>query len=185
MSLINNRRTIPANCSHQCPRLPFLQDATHDDWEAITPLVANTSSPVFDHAAELYLTSPDAWGRVCGRSAALVFRVWRRARCSWWDDPQILASDQSCDAASAGDKGAGVAAAVVTAAAAAGSRLGDKLIGSAMVGLEVLLGSFGPGGGLSLREIDGWYHVLDDLRRPQGQIKVWLRCWCESAWAAC
>lgn len=99
-----------------------------------------------------------------------MFRVWRRARYSWWDDPQTLvASDQPCDATSGIDIGAGVGAA---AAAAAGSRLGDKLIGSAMVGLEVLLGSFGPGEGLGLREIDGWYHVLDDLRRPQGQIKV-------------
>lgn len=156
------------------PRLS-LQGATPGDWEAVTPLVANTSSPVFDHAAELHLTSPEAWGRVCSRSAALVFRVWRRARCSWWDDPQSLASDRPCDDVSGGDKGAGVVA------AAAGSRLGDKLIGSAMVGLEVLLGSFAPGEGLGLREIDGWYHVLDDLRRPQGQIKVWYK----RAWVGC
>lgn len=52
-------------------------------------------------------------------------------------------------------------------------RLGDSLIGSAVVGLSVLRGNFVPGGkGLGLREIDGWYHVLDDLRRPQGQLKV-------------
>lgn len=174
-------QTAPSNLSRPPARLYLLQGTTPGDWEAITPLVANTSSPVFDHAAQLHLTSPEAWGRVCGPSAALVFRVWRRARYSWWDDPQTLAaSDQPCDATSGGDKVAGVAAA---AAAAAGSRLGDKLIGSAMVGLEVLLGSFGSGEGPGLREIDGWYHVLDDLRRPQGQIKVCA--WCESAWVGC
>lgn len=57
-------------------------------------------------------------------------------------------------------------------AAAAGSRFGDKLIGSAVVGLEVLRGAAGAREGRGLRDIDGWYHVLDDLQRPQGQIKV-------------
>ncbi|CAN0540814.1 unnamed protein product, partial [Ectocarpus sp. 12 AP-2014] len=48
----------------------------------------------------------------------------------------------------------------------------DKLIGSAVVGLEVLRGKTFAPDGLGLREIDGWYHVLDDMQRPRGQIKV-------------
>lgn len=44
-----------------------------------------------------------------------------------------------------------------------------------MVGLEVLRGAVDSREGTGLREIDGWYHVLDDLQRPQGQIKV--RSW--------
>ncbi len=140
----------------------------------MTPVVENSSNPVFNHASQLRLVDPKAWGRVCGPSAALVFRVWRRPRRSWWDTlPQASSV-------------AAVAAAAVPAAtekqpksspggvvaAAAGSRFGDKLIGSAVVGLEVLRGVVGARDGLCLREIDGWYHVLDDLQRPQGQLKV-------------
>lgn len=128
----------------------------------MTPIVENSSNPTFDHTAQLRLLDPSAWGRVCGPSAALVFRVWHRARCSWWDAPQLSSSDRAeppPDCA-VGER--------ITAAS--GSRFGDKLIGSAVVGLEVLRGAIGAREGLRL--IDGWYHVLDDLQRPQGQIKV-------------
>lgn len=127
-------------------------------------MVEQSSNPVFNHAAHLRLADPKAWGRVCGPSAALVFRVWRRARCSWWDAPRA-ASTATAEQQPSFPTGEGVAA-------AAGSRFGDKLIGSAVVGLEVLRGAVDAREGLGLRDIDGWYHVLDDLQRPQGQIKV-------------
>lgn len=115
----------------------------------------STSNPVFKHAAEMHLTDSGAWGRVCGPSAALVFRVWRRVRRSWWDAPQNRQPSEGGEAP------------------AASSRFGDKLIGSAVVGLEVLRGAVCSPAGLGLRQVDGWYHVLDDLQRPQGQIKVY------------
>lgn len=132
----------------------------------------NSSNPIFNHAAELCVTDPDAWDRVCGPSAALVFRVWRRARGGWWDAPRtpatatdpLLAPDDGVD--SAGGRGA------TSNTFAAGSRFGDKLMGCAVVGLAVLRGAVTTRGGPRLRKIDGWYHVLDDLQRPHGQIKV-------------
>ena len=140
----------------------------------MTPVVENSLNPVFDHAAQLRLADPSAWGRVCGPSAALVFRVWRRARCSWWDAPEAAtitaaaAEQQPPRCFGLGVAGGGGGA----AAAATGSRFGDKLIGSAVVGLDVLRGAVDAREGPGLREIDGWYHVLDDLQRPQGQLKV-------------
>lgn len=134
--------------------------------EAITPIVENTANPVFHHAAEMHLSGPEVWSRVCGPSAALVFRVWRRARCSWWDIPETSPTEAQALASFGGRR-------VGCGASTTGSHFGDKLIGSAVVGLEVLRGAVGGREGLGLREIDGWYHVLDDLQRPQGQIKVW------------
>ena len=133
----------------------------------MTPVAEKSSNPVFNHASLLRLVDPNSWGRVCGPSAALVFRVWRRARCSWWDPPPQAVAAAAAAAewqpkSSPGDAGT----------AAACSRFGDKLIGSAVVGLEVLRGAVGARDAPGLREIDGWYHVLDDLQRPQGQLKV-------------
>lgn len=133
----------------------------------------SSSNPVFNHVVRLRLVDRDAWGRVCGPSAALVFRVWRRARCEWWETAPRAASNggggggggdaEHQPSFAPDDKGSIVAA---------GSRFGDKLIGSAVVGLEVLRGKTHAPDGLGLREIDGWYHVLDDMQRPRGQIKV-------------
>ncbi|CAM9386093.1 unnamed protein product, partial [Hapterophycus canaliculatus] len=61
------------------PSSAFPQGALTADGEIITAIVENSSNPVFDHAAQLRLVDPGAWGRVCGPSSALVFRVWRRA----------------------------------------------------------------------------------------------------------
>lgn len=96
-----------------------------------------------------------------------MFRVWRRARCSWWDAPETASSSAAAEQQAKFSSGLGA-----TAAAAAGSRFGDKLIGSAVVGLDVLRRAMDAREGPGLREIDGWYHVLDDLQRPQGQLKV-------------
>lgn len=154
------------------------QDVPNEDGEIMTPTVENTANPVFDHASELRLSSPDAWGRVCAPSAALVFRVWRRARCSWWDAAQtgVTSASRTADAPLAGlDQGSAHGIGVGRGEAvplSLGARLGDKLIGSAVVGLEVLRATVGAATGGGLREIDGWYHVLDDLQRPQGQLKV-------------
>ncbi|CAM9342575.1 unnamed protein product [Scytosiphon promiscuus] len=133
------------------------------DGDIMTRIVENSSNPAFDHAAQLRLVDPSAWARVCGPSAALVFRVWRREHCNWWDAPRPPGTG------AAGPSLAPVIEERVTAAL--GSQFGDKLIGSAVVGLEVLRGAIDSQEG-GLRVIDGWYHVLDDLRRPQGQIKV-------------
>lgn len=102
------------------------------------------------------------WDRVCGPSSALVFRIWRQAGRNWWRNTQ--ASDAIRPGAEHG--------AIESEGIAAESRFGDKLIGSAAVGLEVLRRAVDTREGQSLREIDGWYHVLDELQRPQGQIKV-------------
>lgn len=146
----------------------------------MTPVVDNSLNPVFDHPAQLRLVDPAAWGRVCGPSAALVFRVWRRARCSWWDAaaPGAAASTAAAERQPKLPSVLGVTAAAAAGAgvgAGAGSRFGDRLIGSAVVGLEVLRGVVCAGEGPGLREIDGWYHLLDDLQRPQGQLKVGCR----------
>lgn len=140
------------------PRL-FPQGMLTADGDMMTPIVENSSNPVFDHAAQLRLVDPGAWGRVCGPAAALVFRVYRRARSSWWNAPRSgPASDSAVDE---------------RVTVTPGSRFGDKLIGSAVVGLEVLRGAMDDAReGQGLRLIDGWYHVRDDLQRPQGQIKV-------------
>ncbi|CBJ27795.1 conserved unknown protein [Ectocarpus siliculosus] len=147
------------------------ESALTADGEVITPIVETSSNPVFNHVARLRLVDRDAWDRVCGPSAALVFRVWRRARCEWWEAAPRAPSNGGGSGGYAehqpsfapDDKGSVVAA---------GSRFGDKLIGSAVVGLEVLRGKVHAPDGLGLREIDGWYHVLDDMQRPRGQIKV-------------
>ncbi|CAM9477495.1 unnamed protein product [Chrysoparadoxa australica] len=47
-----------------------------------------------------------------------------------------------------------------------GARIGDKLIGAAVVPLGALA---------QLEELHGWYHILDDMQREQGQIKVRVR----------
>eukprot|EP00903_Cladosiphon_okamuranus_P009595 g9134.t1 len=140
-----------------------------NDGELGTPVVENSLNPVFEHAAQLRLADPSAWGRVCGPSAALVFRVWRRARCSWWVAPEAASGS------AAGGQQAKFSSGLGAAAVATGSRFGDKLIGSAVVGLDVLRGAVDTPEGQGLREIDGWYHVLDDLQRPQGQLKVRVR----------
>lgn len=119
---------------------------------------------MFEHTTELRLAPREAWRRVCGPSAAFVFRVWRRPRRRWWDATKRSASPTSSEAPPEGTVGP---------AAISSARIGDKLIGSAVVALEVLRGAAGGGReGLGLPEIDGWYHVLDDLQRPQGQLKV-------------
>lgn len=149
------------------PRFLLQQSALTADGELITPIVESSFNPVFNHLARLRLVDHDAWGRVCGPSAALVFRVWRRARCEWWEaTPRAPSNGGDAEhqpSFTPDDKGSVVAA---------GSRFGDKLIGSAVVGLEVLRGKVYAPDGLGLREIDGWYHVLDDMQRPRGQIKV-------------
>lgn len=142
-----------------------MQGTLATDGEVLTPVVEQSSNPVYNHAVFLRLADPSAWARVCGPSAALVFRVWRRARCSWWDAPRAATSTATAEQRPSLPIGGGETA-------AAGSRFGDKLIGSAVVGLEVLRGAVDAREGRGLRDIDGWYHVLDDLQRPQGQIKV-------------
>lgn len=138
------------------------------DGEATTPTVESTPNPVFNHAVELRLNDASSWERVCGPSAVLVFRVWRRSPCSWWGSSSPPAVTDQPSQGGAGKKAEGRPATSVP-----GSRFGDKLIGSAVVGLEVLRGAVDTRKkGMGLREIDGWYHVLDDLQRPQGQIKV-------------
>ncbi|CAM9554962.1 unnamed protein product, partial [Ectocarpus sp. 13 AM-2016] len=155
------------------------ESALDADEEVITPIVESSSNPVFNHFARLRLVDRDAWGRVCGPSAALVFRVWRRARCEWWEAAPRAPSNGG-GGGGGGDRGDGGDAEHqpsftpndTGSIVAAGSRFGDKLIGSAVVGLDVLRGKTFALDGLGLREIDGWYHVLDDMQRPRGQIKV-------------
>ena len=156
--------------------LPSAQSALIGDEEATTHVVENASNPVFNHAAELRPVGADAWGRLCGPSAAMVFRVWRRAFRSRWDASRTGRAIDGGNSGSVDDRGARQEEGVKmnTEATPATPQLGDKLIGSAVVRLEVLRGVVGTheGVGLGLQEIDGWYHVLDDLQRPQGQIKV-------------
>lgn len=162
--IIQIPKLSPYTVSKNDPRLET-QGTLTTDGEVLTPVVEQPSNPVFNHVAHLRLVDPNAWARVCGPSAALVFRVWRRARCSWWDAPQAETSTTTAQQQPSPPSGGGVTA-------AAGSRFGDKLIGSAVVGLEVLRGAVQSPEGRGLRDIDGWYHVLDDLQRPHGQIKV-------------
>ncbi|CAM9928469.1 unnamed protein product [Discosporangium mesarthrocarpum] len=100
-------------------------------------------------------------------------------------DPAVI-RNPSCSSAGSGS-GAASPGGGGGEAAPPGARLGDKLIGSAVVGLEVLraaagLGDTGGPGtaprvrtGAGLQEINGWYHVLDDMQRTQGQLKVCVR----------
>ncbi|CAB1118524.1 unnamed protein product [Ectocarpus sp. CCAP 1310/34] len=148
------------------------ESARNADGEVITPIVESSSNPVFNHVARLRLVDRDAWGRVCGPSAALVFRVWRRARCEWWEAAPLAPTNGGGGGGSHAEHQPSFAPDDTGSIVAAGSRFGDKLIGSAVVGLEVLRGKTYAPDGLGLREIDGWYHVLDDMQRPRGQIKV-------------
>lgn len=157
---------------------PMQQVPSGEDDEIVTPTVENSSNPVFAHQSALYLASSHDWGRVCGYEAALVFRVWRRRRGNLWDSlASCTGSPAAVDDVTLGDR-VKSAGAVATAEAAAGralsreQRFGDELVGSAVVGLEVLHGCVTGRASHGLREIDGWYHVLDDLQRPQGQLKV-------------
>lgn len=155
--------------------MPFVQGTRDGDDDAITPVVENASNPVFKHSVDLRVVEPDSWARVCGPSAAFVFRVWSRSRHSPWDVPRTE-SPEDFGMATNGDRAMeeGPGSEEVAMVVPATPRLGDKLIGSAVVGLDVLRGAVsgckGPVKGM--REIDGWYHVLDELQRPQGQIKV-------------
>lgn len=135
------------------------QAAAKNEGEGTTPTIQNTQNPVFAHTTVLPVATPNAWGQVCGSSAALVFRVWQRLPCTWWGGTPAEEDD------------------IRGQARVDASRLSDKLIGSAVVGLDILRGSGGGGAGggregQGLHEINGWYHVLDELQRSQGQLKV-------------
>lgn len=174
--------------------MPFVQ-GTRDE-EVITPVVENASNPVFKHSVDLRVIEPDSWARVCGPSAALVFRVWSRSQHSPWDVPRAgppedsgVATNGGCRDDGAMEEGLKERAVLeeVAMVVPATPQLGDKLIGSAVVGLDVLRGAVsghkGPVKGM--REIDGWYHVVDELQRPQGQIKVERAAWPPSRFVGC
>lgn len=164
--------------------MPFVQGTRDGDEDVITPVVENASNPVFKHSVDLRVVEPDSWARVCGPSAALVFRVWSRSQHYPWDVPRAGLPEDSGIVTNGGCRYDGVmeerrkeraVSEEVAMLVPATPQLGDKLIGSAVVGLDILRGAIslshnGPVKGM--REIDGWYHVLDELQRPHGQIKV-------------
>ncbi|KAG5176704.1 hypothetical protein JKP88DRAFT_334681 [Tribonema minus] len=131
----------------------------------VTGVVRRCASPAYAHAAALRV--PDAerdWPRLCAPAAALVFRVWRRG-CA-----HRLGAGGSGDGTGGGDGSSNGGSGAVGPPPSPRSRLGDALIGAAVVSLAALRRRASAGGGLA--EIDGWYHVLDELQRPQGQLKV-------------
>jgi hypothetical protein len=131
--------------------------------EVVTQVVRSSSSPAYSAAAELLVPDTEqGWARLCCTAAALVFRVWRRGAPAWWSSAATAAAAAGESAGTVDEEGASFAAS---------PRLGDKLIGAAVVDLAALrVGSSLRTAGLS--EIDGWYHILDDMQRPQGQLKV-------------
>lgn len=127
---------------------------------------------MFEHETELCLARADAWARVCSPSAALVFRVWRCGHYRWWGSSESRTSSIAAATEAPNGSDGGTIEVSNEEALSSSARFGDTLVGSAVVSLEVLRGCVAKGTGQGLSEINGWYHVLDDLRRPQGQLKV-------------